>query len=276
MLKKLIVLSSLVWFALDANADAPDTAFLREKEAILLEQHNKMMQSTGSEKKTLELAFRDSLIRLFDHPEAPSYPFDSLKVIGRVKSDDNKLLVYTWNIPQPGGFHNYYCILQYYLKKEKKYTLIVLNEQPGFLNKYQQQMATAANWPGALYYKVVSTKYKGQTYYSILGFDFNNLVSNRKIIEVLTFDDQGEPQFVPNAFIYDGKPQNRIVFEYNERVQMTLDYDEKNKMIVFDHLAPFKPSLQNQYQFYGPDLSYDAFIFKDGKWVHQKDISPTL
>jgi hypothetical protein len=69
-----------------------------------------------------------------------------------------------------------------------------------------------------------------------------------------------------------GKPLNRIIFEFNERVQVTLEYNEVMKMIVFDHLSPSRPSLEGQYQFYGPDFSYDGLLFEDGIWKHYSDI----
>ena len=241
---------------------------------MLINQYALISQATGKERKTLELNFRDSLIKTLNYEGAPNFPFDSLKVIGRILSDDEKLIVYSWNIPQSGGFNNYYCLLQFFNKKEKKYTLTTLEEKPGFLNQDQQQVASINLWPGALYYQIITTKYKGQNFYTLLGFDFNSLISNRKLIEMIYFDEQGFPHFSQQSFEYEGKMLNRIVFEYAERAQMNVNYNDNNEMIVFDHLSPFKPSLQDQYQFYGPDMSYDGLVFKERFWVHESDIVP--
>ena len=48
---------------------------------------------------------------------------------------------------------------------------------------------------------------------------------------------------------------------------MTIQYEEKAKRFVFDHLAPSKPIYQNQFEYYGPDFSYDALEYRKGKWV---------
>lgn len=261
---------SLVAFSLEGKEI--DTTFFRAQERMLIEQHSKIAKAKGNVKKELELSFRDSVLKVIQYDEATNFEFDSVKIFGRIVSSDDKLIVYTWNIPQAGGFHNYYCIIQYYQKKLKKHTAVVLNEQAGFLNKNQQGIASPNNWPGALYYEIIPSKYKGVTTYTLFGFDFNSIVSNRKVIEVLSFDDSGNLQFKPQAFIYEGKKLNRIVFEYNEQVQMSLNYQHETQTIIFDHLSPMKPSLQDQYQFYGPDLSYDGFVFEDGIWVHQSDI----
>jgi D-glycero-alpha-D-manno-heptose-7-phosphate kinase len=42
---------------------------------------------------------------------------------------------------------------------------------------------------GAVYYKIIGTKHLDQKYYTLLGYDENNIRSNKKIIEVLSFKD---------------------------------------------------------------------------------------
>jgi hypothetical protein len=53
---------------------------------------------------------------------------------------------------------------------------------------------------------------------------------------------------------------------------MALNFDEKEKMIVMDHLAPEDSRFVGQYQFYGPDFSYDALKFKKGAWIFERDV----
>ena len=43
-------------------------------------------------------------------------------------------------------------------------------------------------------------------------------------------------------------------------------------MIVFDHLSPRSDSQKGQFQYYGPDMSFDAFVFEKGKWTYKKDV----
>ena len=43
-------------------------------------------------------------------------------------------------------------------------------------------------------------------------------------------------------------------------------------MIVFDHLSPSREDLEGQYQFYGPDFSYDGLRWKDCGWVLIEDL----
>ena len=48
---------------------------------------------------------------------------------------------------------------------------------------------------------------------------------------------------------------------------MMLRFDEREELIVFDHLAPMEPKYEGDRSYYGPDFSYDALEFKKGKWI---------
>jgi len=37
---------------------------------------------------------------------------------------------------------------------------------------------------------------------------------------------------------------------------------------VFDHLAPPDPKLKDQRNTYGPDMTYDGYKLKNGRWVY--------
>ena len=59
-------------------------------------------------------------------------------------------------------------------------------------------------WIGAVYYRIVETKSGNQTYYTLLGYDENNIRSNRKIIEVLNFVND-EPEFGGRFFSFENE-----------------------------------------------------------------------
>jgi hypothetical protein len=53
---------------------------------------------------------------------------------------------------------------------------------------------------------------------------------------------------------------------------MTARYDSVLKMIAFDHLVPFHPVYSGNYEFYGPDGSFDGLEFVDGLWMLREDL----
>jgi hypothetical protein len=49
---------------------------------------------------------------------------------------------------------------------------------------------------------------------------------------------------------------------------MLLHYIPDQNLIVFDHLSPPDPKMKDQKDSYGPDLSYDGYRQKGGRWIY--------
>ncbi|MBP5742370.1 MAG: hypothetical protein J6W49_02885, partial [Paludibacteraceae bacterium] len=70
---------------------------------------------------------------------------------------------------------------------------------------------------------------------------------------------------------YRGKVA-RVVFTYCADLGMTLNYDEKKKRFIFDHVTPLVDSNNNPTGCNGPDMSYDQLKKKGKKFVLKKDV----
>jgi len=92
------------------------------------------------------------------------------------------------------------------------------------------------------------------------------------VIDVLYFDEQGNPQFGAPIFDNGKRKFSRIIFEYSAKVSMVMRYVPESDMIIFDHLSPSEPRYSNDYRFYGPDFSYDGFKFEKGRWALKSDL----
>lgn len=251
--------------ATKAAPQMPDTTHLAFEQTV-----NRMMKSIDKSRnplRTQELAkqvehMMDSLLA---KPEVMSYPFDSLQYIGSVTSKDEVLRVFTWNVPREDGTYRYYGKIQYRPGK-KSFKYLSLTDKSSTMENPQRQRLTTSQWYGALYYDLIAHTSGEQTYYTVLGLNLNDMLSNKKLIDVIWFDEQGQAHFGAPIFRNQTGRQYRIIFEYSSRVVMGLKYDERMQMIVYDHLAPFKPQLEGQYEFYGPDFSYDGFKLERGIW----------
>jgi len=205
--------------------------------------------------------------------DAFDYPFDSLKWVGKLSSEDQKLRLYTWNLSFQNGAFQYFGFI-HYRTNETEYKIIELHDKSSEIEKAEFKQLDATNWFGALYYNIIEQETDSQTFYTLLGWDGNNNFSNKKIIEVLTFTTNNEPQFGAAVFdTHTTQAYYRIIFEYSKRAQMYLRFDPVVKMLVFDHLSPVKPQYRGQFQFYGPDFSFDAFLFENEKWVFRSNIN---
>lgn len=239
-------------------------------ELELFTAYNKLLEKDPFSRDEPALEFYNRLAEILTHKGSFQYLFDSLKNIGLVYSPDNSLRIVTWNIPVGLNEHLYFGVAQYYSSADNALMVVKLNNPVGV-----NQLKKIGTWSGALYYEIVVTKHAGQKYYTLLGFSFNNALSNMKYVDIVSIDDFNELYFCKDLVKYQGKTVDRIVFEYNEKATMILRYDQQKKMIVFDHLSPSKPSLEGKYEFYGPDFTYDGLKFEKGTWVHYPNIEIT-
>jgi hypothetical protein len=46
---------------------------------------------------------------------------------------------------------------------------------------------------------------------------------------------------------------------------MTLTMDKTVNMLIFDHLAPFTPDMEGNFEYYASDLSFDGYKIVNGK-----------
>ena len=191
--------------------------------------------------------------------------FDSLGLIGVLTSPDGLFRIYNWHLKLSPDYYQYFAKIQYHDKSSGIYKIIDLKDQSENITDYERTTSTDTSWFGALYYDIIPKELGTVKYYTLLGFDFNSIVTRKKIIEVLYFKDH-MPKFGKPVFQCNGKMANHVVFEYSMNAIMTLRYDTGLDMIVFDHLSPMKPNLEGLYEFYGPDLSYDAYKFENGLW----------
>ncbi|GIV27913.1 MAG: hypothetical protein KatS3mg027_1727 [Bacteroidia bacterium] len=213
---------------------------------------------------------------IFQYPESFQYPFDSLKKdVSFLMNKDKTFRIITWNVPKNDGTHLYFGFIQHWFKEKKNesvtYRLHTLIDVSNTLkNSPETYVGKPDKWFGMLYYQII----EGIDYWILLGWDGNEKLIQRKFIDVLYFKKDGTPIFGKDVFKMPKKNPKRIMFQYSSDVVMTLRYEPKKNAIVFSHLSPDSddPYLKNQYQFYGPDGSFDAFVKDKDKWKLVEDI----
>jgi hypothetical protein len=228
----------------------------------------------NEDNNTLKSDYNEKFERYFNHvleqDGSFDYPFDSLKNVGKLKSSDNILRIFTWNLPLAGGYHKYFGFIQ--VNREGNISLFRLEDKRSEVKDQQNEILYPSKWYGALYYHIETTTGNGKTWYTLLGYDFNNLFTTKRVIEVVSITESGTPELGASIFNVRNQTLSRVIFEHSARVKMMLRYDNKMDMIVFDHLSPSRNDLAGNYQFYGPDFTYDGFRFEDGQWQYYSNI----
>ena len=202
-----------------------------------------------------------------------SFKFDSLKRIGKVYSPDNKFRIISWNVPLLDGTHQFFSFIQ--INPEKDSVCKVYRLKDGSRNtlRIYETRLNSNNWYGALYYDIIPVKTDKGIVYTLLGLRFNDLFTTQKVIESLYFDNLGSPMFGAPIFNYNNRTQFRVIFEYGINVTMSLRFDERLKMIIFDHLSPSSPLYTNNFKQYGSDFTFDGLKFDDGKWQYFPNVN---
>lgn len=236
-----------------------------------LEESLKLLRSSSSDvdKQNANNSFRSLLLETIQYSESFFYSFPKLATLGSVLSPDKSLKIYSWNVEMSDKSNKFYCFIVRPGKRRKKNKVIELIEKSELTR--ENQTFSELNWYGCLYYKIIPIKKGTKLLYTLLGWRNNGTLSNVKVIDVLSINGNhakiGDPIFQSKKTL-----DKRIVLEYSIKSSMTLRFEEKYGRIVFDHLSPENPTMNGFYEYYVPDMSYDAFEFEDGKWVLREDV----
>ncbi|WP_299289591.1 hypothetical protein [uncultured Mucilaginibacter sp.] len=219
------------------------------------------------ERKNANYHFIRTLVAALKIPGSYNYKFDSVKTVSLLYSPDNQFRIFSWNVMNEDGSFRYYGSIQMNTKNELK--LYPLTDYTPFLPSPEDSVLTPQKWLGAQYYKIVKVG-EEHPYYVLLGWKGNNVKSTKKVIEILSYKNS-MPVFGAPVFANE-KNKKRIVFEYSRQASMLLRYVPDKQLIVFDHLAPPDPKVKVDRSFYGPDLTYDGYQLKNGKWNLVQDL----
>ncbi|HEX6180659.1 MAG TPA: hypothetical protein VFZ47_05395, partial [Chitinophagaceae bacterium] len=146
-----------------------------------------------------------------------------------------------------------------------------------FSAKPADSVRTRENWVGAIYYKIILKTFNNKKYYTLLGFDDFSPSSNKKWMEVLTFNDRGEPVFGGPFITYKQdsalKPAvlPRFSIQYKKEAKTFFNYDPELDLIVFDHLIS-ETNEPDRRETFIPDGDFEGFKWQGGKWVHQEKV----
>jgi hypothetical protein len=198
------------------------------------------------------------------------YPFDSLQSIAQVIPPDSSFRIFTWQLVINGEIIRQHGAIQM-KTPDGSLKLFPLIDKSDQIQNLDDTITSNLAWIGALYYKIIEEKAFGKKYYTLLGFDDNNLSSDRKIIEVLSFKD-GRPVFGGSFFSFQGsslhpKPIARYIMEYKKDAAPRLTFDKDLGIILYEHLISESGEVKKKYT-YIPDGDYEGLKWKDGKWVH--------
>ena len=246
MKKPLLFLAFLFFtfisFAQVQKITAADVKILRKKEDSLKQLAKNLLTDTlTAGRMRNDSLFIKTLVRALQVKNSFYYPFDSLQGVSKLFAPDSTFKIFTWQIDFNGYYIRQRGAIQY-RTADGSLRLVPLRDYSEFADKANDSARNKDNWIGAVYYGITQTKHSGKNFYTLFGFDENGIRSNKKWIEVLSFDDRNMPVFGGQFFSFEKdsvkRPaQYRYSIEYKKDASTTVNYDPEMQMILFDHLV---------------------------------------
>lgn len=267
----------------------------------LMGQHQQrlasLLQRTASAPTDNEryLASEEAVAELtaaLDEEQSERWRWQLPQVASVLTSPDGQLRIFTWAVVRDDGEFECFGAVQFYNQKEEEYQYKLLHDKSDEIMNREESVLTADNWFGAIYQDIIQTSHGGRTYYTLLGWNGVDMLTDRRVIEPVMFKG-GEPQFGAPLFRRE-RNQRRIVLEYKEGASVQLAYEDqfveevtrervkvkgtnryrteetrkshKEKMIIFDEVEPQVPGMEGLFQYYVPSGVEMAYAFIDGKW----------
>lgn len=223
------------------------------------------------ERKNANYTFIKTLVSALKVPHSFNYSFDSVKSISVLSAPDNRFRIFSWHVMNEDGSYRFYGTIQ--MNAGEKLLMYPLQDYSPMLKNPEDTITDNQKWYGAQYYKIIRATVADKPYYVLLGWKGNTVKSTKKVIEVLSFNREDKPVLGMPVFEgNNGKNRKRIIFEYTRQASMLLRYVPDEHLIVFDHLSPPDKKMKDQPETFGPDLSYDGYKLKNGKWAFVENL----
>jgi len=274
-LYKLFLVGALAFSLLPAFSQVISTAdkkiLAKKEDSLKVLARNLITDSLEAGRMRSDSVFIRTFIRALQVKNSFVYPFDSVQGISKLYAPDSTFRFFTWNL----SYDEYYSRQRGAIQmrtKDGSLKLIPLRDVSEFTENPMDSIRDKNNWIGSVYYRIIKTQYNGKDFYTLFGYDANSAMTNKKWIEVMTFNERNEPQFGGRYFSFEQdsikKPsQFRFSIEYKKAASTTVNYENTMKLILLDHLISETDEPDKPFTFV-PDGDYEGFKWQNGKWVH--------
>jgi hypothetical protein len=251
--------------------------FIKKEDSLKIYADSMINGETAGKRFISDSQFVKTFVRSLKISNSFLYPFDSLPTVSKLYPPDSSFRIFSWQLKKDD--YMYYQKGAIQMKTpDGSLKLFPLFDASMFTGKPLDSVRSKKNWIGAIYYRIIQKNFNGKKYYTLLGFDDYTVSSNRKWMEVLSFDDQsGEPVFGGPVITFKDdtsriKPVlNRFAIEYKKEARTLFNYNPEMDMIIYDHLISETEEPEKK-ETYIPDGDFEGFKWENGQWVHVEKV----
>ena len=224
----------------------------------------------GADRFMADSIFTRMFVRALQTKNSIEYPFDSLITISKLSPKDGSFKIYTWQLMLGEDMIRKHGAIQM-RTADGSLKLFPLVDKAEIIERPADTITNNLYWVGAVYYQLIEKSAFGKKYYTLLGYDEHSISSNKKIVEILTFED-GKPIFGGSHFSFRDnslhkRSMARYIMEYKKHAGPRLTYDTVEDMIMIEHLISETGEPEKKYTLVG-DGDYEGLKWMEGKWVH--------
>lgn len=238
----------------------------------------------------------DVLAKALQIQESNKWKWDLPTVASVLTSPDGQFRIFSWAVVRDNGEFECFGAVQFYNDREEEFQYQILHDKSEEIMNREESVLTSDDWFGAVYQELIQTTADGRTYYTLLGWNGVDNLTDRRVIEPVLIRS-GVPQFGAPVFRRQ-RNQRRIVLEYRGDAAVGMTYDvqtvkiverervkskksnryqtiektreHKQRMIIFDEVEPQIEGMEGLYQYYVPSGVELAYVWSDGKWELQQ------
>jgi len=262
-------------------------------EDSLINLRNSVLYTPDETKRiSLNEEFMSLLEFVLQEKDAFSFDWSAVTNFSVLTSPDNLFKLFTWYIIKDNFTYENFGFIHIYNADRKKYILYPLYDNRKKIPYPNTAITDINKWYGAVYYKIIPLVDKEKTYYTLLGWNGNDIFTNEKIIEVMQFKMKSTNPITFGAKIFSNYQNRaaRIILQYSKNSSLSLNYEKQSynkstgkrdpktrkliyetvfaNMIIFEELIPIDDDMPDTPAFLVPESSLNqGFIVDNGKWL---------
>jgi hypothetical protein len=247
-------------------------AYLTELDDSLGKESVRILDELLPRKRIIaDSSFTRMLVRGLVVPYSFYFPFNSIEIAPIIYPEDSSFRIITWHYTLNETDYRQKGVLQVNTPDGSP-KFFPLFDASDYTEEPQDSIRDNRSWIGAIYYKILQHEVKGKKVYTLIGYDENNGLTTRKWLDILTFNEQGAPEFggdyfrIPfNSFFTEGS--KRYLMEYKTGSRARLNYDEEDGMIIMDYLISETGEPEKRYTLV-PGGDYSGLKWNNDVWEY--------
>lgn len=247
-------------------------AYLTELDDSLGKESVRILDELLPRKRIIaDSSFTRMLVRGLVVPYSFYFPFNSIEIAPIIYPEDSSFRIITWHYTLNETDYRQKGVLQVNTPDGSP-KFFPLFDASDYTEEPQDSIRDNRSWIGAIYYKILQHEVKGKKVYTLIGYDENNGLTTRKWLDILTFNEQGAPEFggdyfrIPfNSVFTEGS--KRYLMEYKTGSRARLNYDEEDGMIIMDYLISETGEPEKRYTLV-PGGDYSGLKWNNDVWEY--------